>query len=63
MSEMHRQVKRHFIIAYQTLLLCGIEQSCTYSVIKDSIIVVQKNMHCYTPWVVSDPVQFLQKKK
>jgi len=43
--------------------ICGIKiKSCTYSVIKYSIIVVQKNkyLHCYTHRVFSDHIQFLQ---
>jgi len=39
---------------YQTLISCGIKVYCTYSFIKDQIIVVQPKIHlnCYTLRVI-----------
>jgi len=55
MNEMSLHCIRHY----------GIKVNCTYSVIKDSIIVQKKYILelLHTPGSHHDPIQFLEKKK
>jgi len=55
-------VNRHFIIVFQTLPLCGIKVNCTYSVIKDSIIVVLKKIYTYTVTHLGSLATLFKKK-